>query len=269
MSGLLGHAWKALCEPNPEVKLDLVARIGGDLHSAPLGSPPEASAEEWAGVPGRPAEPELVPPGNLARRSVGRGERRAALIHAVTHIEFTAINLALDAACRFPGMPQEFYRDWLRVAVEEAEHFLLLRGRLRADGCDYGDFPAHGGLWDMASRTEGDLLERMAMVPRVLEARGLDVTPGMMKRFADAGDRPTASVLGRILADEIGHVRAGTCWYRYLCADRGLAPEATFFELLGRYLGGEVRCPMHREARREAGFSESELDRLEQLCRTS
>jgi len=240
-----------------------------------------ALAEDWAAgrlilssanavsdvtEPGRPSRPELVHPRDLPRRRPGTLQGRAALIHAVAHIEFNAINLALDAVCRFPGLPEEYYGDWLRVAAEEAHHFRLLQRRLLDLGYGYGDFVAHNGLWDMALRTAEDPLHRMALVPRVMEARGLDVTPGMIRRFRELGDPETAEALEVILAEEVGHVEAGTRWFRHLCEERGLDPEITYFELLHRYMGDDIRCPLHLEARRQAGFTDSELTRLESIC---
>ena len=217
--------------------------------------------------PGRPPVPLLVPPSQVAQRKIGTPQGHAALIHAVAHIEFNAINLACDAASRFQGLPHEYYADWLRVAAEEAHHFSLLQARLRALGYEYGDFPAHNGLWELAQKTADDPLRRMALVPRVMEARGLDVTPGMMDRFARIGDRETVAILEIILQEEIGHVEAGSRWFHYLCRERGLDPEAHYFELLNDYFKGGIRCPLHREARLQAGFSEHELARLEGLCR--
>ena len=181
----------------------------------------------------------------------------------MAHIEFNAINLAWDAVYRFRGLPRAYYDDWVGVADEEARHFGLMRDRLRTLGHDYGDFPAHDGLWSMARRTAADPLARMALIPRVLEARGLDVTPNMITRFRDAGDGETADCLAIILRDEISHVAAGTRWFHFLCAERGLEPESQYFELLARYLGGEVRGPLNLEDRRRAGFSEAELERLQ------
>jgi len=215
---------------------------------------------------GRPRRPELVSPRGLQRRRLSNERGRLALIHAIAHIEFNAINLAWDAVQRFPDLPPAFYGDWIRVAEEEVRHFRLVRERLREGGADYGDFPAHNGLWEMARSTAHDPLVRMALVPRMLEARGLDVTPGIMERFAKAGDDKTVAALEVILAEEVGHVQAGSRWFRYLCERRGLAPEATYFELLARYLPGGVRCPLHREARLQAGFSDRELSRLEAIC---
>ncbi|MCU0835585.1 MAG: ferritin-like domain-containing protein [Chromatiaceae bacterium] len=215
--------------------------------------------------PGRPARPVLVHPRDLPRRGLGTVEGRAALIHAVAHIEFNAINLAWDAVWRFRGLPLDYYGDWIRVAAEEAYHFGLMCERLQALGYDYGDFAAHDGLWAMARRTADDPLARMALVPRVMEARGLDVTPGMIERFRAAGDENTAGRLGVILRDEVGHVAAGSRWFRHLCAERGLPPEATYFALLETFLGGEVRGPINRADRLRAGFDEAELDRLAEL----
>jgi uncharacterized ferritin-like protein (DUF455 family) len=216
---------------------------------------------------GRPVRPELVHPNRLPRRRLGSEQGRLALIHAIAHIEFNAINLAWDAVQRFPGLPDDFYSDWIQVAREEVYHFRLLRERLRAGGIDYGDFPAHNGLWEMAMRTAHDPLVRMALVPRMLEARGLDVTPGIMQRFAQIGDQETVAALQVILDEEVGHVQFGSRWFNHLCEQRGLAPEQTYFELLQRFVEGEIRCPLHRQARRQAGFSEKELKRLEALCR--
>ncbi len=215
---------------------------------------------------GRPPRPSLVHPQRLPKRKAGSEKGRLALIHAIAHIEFNAINLAWDAVQRFPGLPREFYRDWIQVAREEASHFRLVRERLRAGGVDYGDFPAHNGLWEMAVKTARDPLARMALVPRMLEARGLDVTPGIMQRFERIGDRETVAALQVILDEEVGHVQFGTRWFNHLCAQRGLEPEATYFELLEAYIDSGVRCPLHRQARRQAGFSERELARLEALC---
>jgi uncharacterized ferritin-like protein (DUF455 family) len=215
---------------------------------------------------GRPACPELVHPSRLARRGLGSEAGRLALIHAIAHIEFNAINLAWDAVQRFPGLPPEFYDDWIQVAVEEVYHFRLLRQRLRDGGADYGDYPAHNGLWEMAVRTARDPLLRMALVPRMLEARGLDVTPGIMERFRTIGDEQTVACLQVILDEEVGHVRFGSRWFHYLCEQRGLEPEATYFDLLEQFLNGGMRCPLHQQARLEAGFSPQELERLERLC---
>lgn len=211
---------------------------------------------------GRPGRPLMVAPGELPRRSLGSVEGRQALIHAVAHIEFNAINLGLDAALRFPGMPDEYYRDWLSVAADEARHFSMLNGRLAELGLAYGDLPAHQGLWDMAEKTAHDPLVRMALVPRVLEARGLDVTPGMIEKLNGVGDEQTVALLKVILEEEEGHVAIGSRWFRYLCDQRGLEPESTFRKLLEGYFSSNLRGPFNLDARRRAGFSQTEIDGL-------
>lgn len=211
------------------------------------------------GVPGRPAKPLLVPPHEVERRSVATLHGRAVLIHALAHIEFNAINLALDAVYRFRELPDAYYGDWLRVAAEEAYHFRLLRDHLHSLGHEYGDFSAHNGLWEMALKTAGDPLARMALVPRLLEARGLDVTPGMQAKLAAAGDQEAAAILDIILRDEIGHVAIGNRWFRYLCQQRGLVPESAFAGLLKQYAAPAPKPPFNMEARQAAGFSAEEL----------
>jgi len=215
------------------------------------------------GEPGRPSRPELVSTKQLRKRKAGSKEGHAALIHSITHIEFNAINLAWDAVYRFRDMPEQYYADWIKVAREEAYHFGLLRDHLREDGYDYGDFPAHNGLWEMAQQTAHDGMVRMALVPRVLEARGLDVTPGMIKRLKQQGDLRAVEILDIILRDEIGHVEIGTRWFRYYCEQRGLDSEKVFADLLSEYMHGAVRGPFHYAARQQAGFTEAEMNMLE------
>ncbi len=216
-------------------------------------------------APGRPLRPELVAPRDLPKRGFHTAKGRAALVHAVAHIEFNAINLAWDAVYRFRDMPRAYYDDWVRVADEEAYHFSLLYERLRELDHDYGDFTAHNGLWAMAEETAHDALVRMALVPRVLEARGLDVTPGMIDRLRRVGDERTVALLEIILRDEVGHVEIGSRWFRWLCEQRSLDPESTFRDLIGRYMKGRLKGPFHREARLQAGFSANELAVLEQM----
>jgi uncharacterized ferritin-like protein (DUF455 family) len=186
------------------------------------------------------------------------------LLHALAHIEFNAINLALDIIWRYAQMPQSFYRDWLRVAREEALHFGLLSARLESLGHQYGDFPAHNGLWEMASKTAPDLLARLALVPRTLEARGLDASPAIRHKLASAGDRESAATLDIILRDEIGHVAIGNQWYRYVCQQRELDPIATYDALATAYSAPRLRGPFNLKARRQAGFDEIELVRLQE-----
>ncbi len=211
---------------------------------------------------GRPDKPILTRPRGVARRSLHTAEGRKAFMHAIAHIEFNAINLACDAVHRFPGMPREYYGDWIKVAADEARHFGLLQDYLHTLECRYGEFPAHGGLWDMAERTAHDVLARMALVPRVLEARGLDVTPAMIERLRAAGDNTGADILGVIYREEIEHVAAGSRWFRYLCAQRGLEPRGTFRELVEKHFTGELRGPFNMPARLAAGFDAEELEGL-------
>lgn len=243
----------ALVECDPQRKCDAVAALEAIDADRP------ASAFDGKRVPGRPPRPQLVHPREVPRRVFGSLDGRCALLHAVAHIEFNAINLALDAVCRFDGLPADYYADWLSVAKDEARHFQLLRARLQQLGRDYGDYAAHNGLWEAAEKTAHDPLVRMALVPRVLEARGLDVTPGMMVRVRAAGDRETLAILEVILREEVRHVAIGTHWFRFLCAQRQLDPVATFRGLLDAH-GVRLRPPLNLEARGRAGFVAAELD---------
>lgn len=213
---------------------------------------------------GHPHRPELVSPSDVPRRGLGTDEGRAAFVHALAHIEFNAINLALDAVYRFRDMPENYYGDWIRVAREEAEHFVLLRNRLHDLGYGYGDFASHAGLWDMARRTADDVLMRMALVPRLLEARGLDVTPGMISRLQSIGDTQTVACLQIIYEEELGHVEIGTRWFNYACDQRGLDAQQTYVNIIKTNVSERIRKPINIEARRKAGFTELELDFLEQ-----
>ena len=213
-------------------------------------------------IPGRPAKPLLVSPLEVGKRSMRTPEGRAALIHALAHIEFNAINLALDAVWRFADMPQQYYADWLKVAAEEAYHFELLNGYLLNMGYQYGDFNAHNSLWEMAERTKADVLARMALVPRTMEARGLDASPPLRNKFVQIGDTDAAEILEIILRDEIGHVAIGNNWFNWLCDQRGLEPIACYETLAKQYSAPAMRKPLNIEARRKAGFTEEELARL-------
>ncbi len=214
--------------------------------------------------PGLPLQVSAVRPRALPQRGFDTPAGRASLFHALVHIEFSAINLAWDAVWRFRGLPAAYYDDWIRIAEEEALHFELLRDHLRTLGADYGDLPVHQGLWEMAEKTGHDPLVRMALIPRCLEARGLDVNPGMQQRLQAVGDSVGVGLLEIILRDEIGHVAVGDRWFRHLCAARGLPVVETYRDLLAEYLRGPVRGPLHRPARLAAGFSAEELDALEQ-----
>jgi uncharacterized ferritin-like protein (DUF455 family) len=260
---LFDAAAACLAEPDPARKQALTAEAAAAWRSGLLVVDGDGAVPVLQS-PGRPSRLELVAPRDLPRRRLTSPSGRAALIHAVAHIEFNAINLAWDAVQRFRDLPTEFYADWIQVAAEEAHHFGLMQERLADLGHDYGNLPAHDGLWEMAQRTAQDPLARMALVPRVLEARGLDVTPGMIERLLAVGDQETAARLGIILRDEVGHVAAGSRWFRHLCATRGLDPRPTFFALLDAYLTGEVRGPLNLPDRRRGGFDEEELLLLSQ-----
>ncbi len=213
-------------------------------------------------IPGRPEKPVLITPKDVPRRNLQTIEGRAAMIHSFAHIEFNAINLAWDLICRFQNMPNEFYFDWTRIAVEETKHFKLLRDDLNGIGYDYGDFPAHDGLWTIAKQTEHDVLLRLAVVPRIMEARGLDVTPNLIERFQQIKDDKTVSILELILEEEIGHVLVGTKWYRYLCAQLNMDPEEKFKQIVDDFFPSVKTKKINHKARLIAGFSQSELDYL-------
>ncbi len=260
MNTLRNQALQLLLTSDPEAKA--AGTMALDLDGTP-GSD-EALAEP-TGIPGRPPRPELVHPTLLKTRSVRNPEGHAALIHALAHIELNAIDLALDLAWRFPGMPDEFYIDWLGVAKEEALHFTLLRNHLVSLGFDYGHFPAHNSLWEMAEKTKGDLLARIALVPRTMEARGLDASPPIKAKLLTIDDQRGADILDIILRDEIGHVAVGNKWYRALCADRGLDPLSIYAELAAAFNAPRLKGPFNMAARRAAGFEEEELCALEQF----
>ncbi len=252
-------ALAALCLPDPAAKV--VAARALFEQGATLLIADQAPAEPLQ-LPGRPARPELVHPAKVPRRSPFKPEGLAALLHAIAHIEFNAINLALDAAWRFDGMPREFYLDWLRVAAEEAYHFTLLHEHLQAIGYRYGDFPAHDNLWQMCEKTGSDIVARMALVPRTLEARGLDATPQIQDKLRQV-NTPDAlravDILDIILRDEIGHVAIGNHWYRWLCTRDGLDPVAHYGVLVERYQAPRLHPPFNEKARKRAGFSDEEL----------
>ncbi len=253
-------ALESLLERDPQAKVTRTQELHAQAGKVPVGS--SIRIPEPEGVPGHPDKPELRSHLDVPKRSPFTPEGLAALLHSVTHIEFNAINLALDAIWRFDEMPHAYYLDWVKVAAEEALHFSLLRAQLQDMGHDYGDFPAHTGLWDMTEKTRGDVLARMALVPRTLEARGLDATPPMQAKLRKVGT-PHAlravDTLDIILRDEIGHVAIGNHWYRYLCLQRGLEPIATYANLALQYGAPRSKGPVNLEARRYAGFSDEEL----------
>lgn len=256
----------ALRANDSAVKCTLVAALdAGDIETALA---PATPWPEPVDIPGRPDKPRLISPLKVERRSTHTPVGRAALIHALGHIEFNAINLALDAICRFPRLPADYYRDWLRVAKEEAAHFQLLTAHLQTLGFQYGDFDAHDGLWEMAQKTAHDVLTRMALVPRVLEARGIDAMPAIISKLKAAGDTRAVEVMAIIERDEIEHVRIGNRWYRHFCAEQGLDPHATFARLLQDYNAPRVQPPFAEAARLSAGFDRGDLEILQRFAAT-
>ena len=216
-------------------------------------------------LPGRPAKPGLVAPKLVPKRKMDTVEGRAILWHSLAHIEFNAMNLALDAIWRFSNMPQAYYEDWLRVAKEEAYHFGLIDAHLQSFGYTYGDFPAHNSLWEMVERTTDSVIARMALVPRTMEARGLDAVPEIRDRFKQIKDERAVEILEIILHDEIGHVLVGNRWFNFLCANDNLSPIVTYRELAKKYRAPTLRGPFNFDAREQAGFTSEELEILESL----
>lgn len=257
MTSLRQTALQFLLERDPNQKAALTLELSA---ASPIGDAEPLS--EPAGVPGRPAKPELFAKLQTKHLSLRTDEGKAALLHSLAHIELNAIDLALDVIWRFARMPTQFYLDWLKVAKEEAYHFTLLRDHLQTLGYQYGDFPAHTGLWDMAERTKHNLLARLALVPRTLEARGLDASPAVKAKLVGAGDHKAGKILDIILRDEIGHVAIGNHWYRYFCEQQGHDPITLYPELASQYNAPEPRGPFNLEARRAAGFEEAELQRM-------
>jgi uncharacterized ferritin-like protein (DUF455 family) len=262
---LFDSARECLICSDPAGKVELTRAFAAAAASDSLDLSSRGCIEPIA-APGRPDRPRLVAPRQLAARGLGSIEGRASLVHAVAHIEFNAINLALDAVYRFRDMPPAYYRDWAAVAADEARHFSLLTARLGELGFAYGDFDAHDGLWDMATRTAGSCVARMALVPRVLEARGLDVTPGMIERLRRVNDDATVAILETILREEVEHVAAGSCWFAWCCERDGLKPQLAFEQLVDTHLHGTLRGPFNIEARLRAGFTAEELARLDELA---
>ena len=259
-------ALHALCACDPEEKSALALNMYAQAASISIDADADLHAPAGVELPGHPAKPELMRHTAMSRRKPATPEGRAILLHAITHIEFNAINLALDAIWRFAGMPRQFYLDWLQVAAEEAKHFRLLRAHLQKWGNDYGDFPAHQGLWTMCEKTAGDIVARMALVPRTLEARGLDATPQIQAKLQQTG-APDAleavAILDIILREEVGHVAIGNHWYRHLCQTHKLDPEAHYAELVTNYEAPRPKPPLNISARSRAGFSDTDLAWLE------
>lgn len=262
---LFDAAQACLAAEAPDEKVALTFAAAETFARGELGVPGTAPPPDPVRMPGRPPTPRLVHPRALSKRGLGSSQGRAAFIHSIAHIELNAIDLAWDAVYRFRGLPDAYYADWVGVASDEARHFVMLRDRLRAFGHGYGDFDAHNGLWEMAEKTAHDGLARMALVPRVLEARGLDVTPAMVAKLRSLGDDVTADILELILREEIAHVAAGSRWFRWYCEREGVESRARFRQLLGEYARGSLRGPFNHVARLAAGFDAEEIAALEQL----
>jgi len=257
------QALTLLQAPAPAVKAQGARALWQALQDGQAGIDADTVFAEPPALPGRPERPLLCTRLAQRSRSAFTVEGRAALLHAIAHIEFNAINLALDAVWRFPGLPLDYYRDWLQVAAEEALHFGLLSEHLQTLGIAYGDHDAHDGLWQMCAATSGNWRARMALVPRTLEARGLDATPPLQKKLGQAGDRRAVEILDVILRDEIGHVAIGNRWYHWACARDGVNPETDFPALCAHYGAPRPRKPLNHEARARAGFSAAELTLIE------
>jgi uncharacterized ferritin-like protein (DUF455 family) len=257
-------AFSALCETQAADKVQAVQLLWAQRETLALDT--QALLQDTQGqAPGRPARPVLQNPQHVPQRSVHTDKGLAALVHSVCHIEFNAINLALDAVWRFAGLPEAYYQDWLSVAYEESTHFVLLQNLLNQMGYVYGDFAAHDGLWSMCEKTADDVLARMALVPRTLEARGLDATPLIQaKLLLSASPHAMAfqSVLGTILRDEVGHVAIGNHWFRHLCGEQGLDPLSHYPFLVERHAAPRLKPPFNASARLAAGFTQAEIDWL-------
>ena len=257
------QAYNCLCIQDPAQKVYAVHHLKESIKNQTfLLDPQEIIPVQEHLIPGRPCKPDLVNPLSVKRRAMHTNEGRAIAIHALAHIEFNAINLALDAVWRFTNMPKEYYLEWFKVASEEAKHFLLLKNHLIDLGFDYGDFPAHDSLWEMVEKTKVDVIARMALVPRTMEARGLDAVPMIRNRFEQIKDKIMVDILDIILHDEIGHVEIGNRWFHYLCDINQLDSIEIFERLSIQYQAPTLRGPFNLPARKLAGFTDLELDLL-------
>ncbi|BBB26543.1 ferritin-like domain-containing protein [Amphritea japonica] len=264
LQNLYEQTKQAFLTADPDLKIEQTRQVVSRWNAGEL-EWLEGARPELLNQPGRLDTPEIVAPAEVNKRKFGKEKGRAALIHALAHIELTAVNLALDSVYRYRDMPKEFYADWMQCAGEEANHFIALRGRLREMGYDYGSFSAHGELWSMAVDTGDDMLERMGIVHRVFEARALDVIPKAVQRFDQLGDKKMVDVLTMIANEEVGHVSSGTRWYHYQCNKRQLDPNQTFINLLWKYMKGPLKGPFNYEERLKAGFTQPELAMMEAM----
>ncbi|WP_454746081.1 ferritin-like domain-containing protein [Ciceribacter selenitireducens] len=258
ITSLRGGATLAILSPDLDEKTELAQETARRWHARRLSlrSPLDPELPER---PGRPEKPLLVPPKATEKRSLHTLPGRIAMLHALAHIELNAVDLALDIVARFASepVPHSFFDGWMRVAFEEAKHFRMVRERMQALGADYGDMPAHDGLWQAAHSTRNDLTARLAVVPLILEARGLDVTPSLQEKMRETGDIDSADVLKVIYEDEKGHVAVGAKWFRFLCAREKKDPAATFKQLVRANFRGALKAPFNDVARAEAGLTPS------------
>ena len=263
MSELRQTALELLAITDPKTKVERVKKLFDDCHQKLIELDVSADLNAIGlDLPGRPQKPELVPPLTVPKRKMDTLEGRLSLLHSLAHIEFNAMNLALDAIWRFADMPKQYYVDWLKVAKEEAYHFSLIEAHLQSAGVAYGDFPAHNSLWEMVERTTDAVIARMALVPRTMEARGLDAVPAIRDRFKQIKDYQVVKILEIILRDEVGHVFIGNQWFNFLCAKENLSPIKAYKDLARAYCAPILRGPFNLEARKQAGFTAEELSLL-------
>jgi uncharacterized ferritin-like protein (DUF455 family) len=257
-------ALELLAMTDPKTKVDRVKQLFDDYHRQCIDLDVSADLNsKGLHLPGRPQKPELVPPLTVPKRKMDTLEGRLSLLHSLAHIEFNAMNLALDAIWRFAAMPAQYYVDWLKVAKEEAHHFSLIETHLQSAGVAYGCYPAHNSLWEMVERTADAVIARMALVPRTMEARGLDAVPAIRDRFKQIKDHHVVEILEIILRDEVGHVYIGNRWFNFLCAKENLSPINAYKELARQYRAPTLKGPFNLEARKQAGFTAEELSLLE------
>jgi len=260
MPELRQTALKLLAITDPQIKVDQLKQLFDEYQQERIDLDISSTLNsDGLLLPGRPQKPELVPPLTVPKRKMDTVEGRLSLLHSLAHIEFNAMNLALDAIWRFADMPEQYYEDWLRVAKEEAHHFSLIENHLQSAGVAYGNFPAHNSLWEMVERTSDAVIARMALVPRTMEARGLDAVPAIRDRFKQIKDHQVVEILETILRDEVGHVLIGNQWFNFLCAKENFSPIKTYKELARAYCAPTLRGPFNIEARKQAGFTTEEL----------
>jgi len=263
MSELRQSALEILLITDPKTKVERLNQLFDDQRDGRLSLISSAClSAKGLQLPGRPERPELVPPLTVPKRAMHTVEGRHSLLHSLAHIEFNAMNLALDAIWRFADMPAQYYVDWLKVAKEEAYHFSLIEEHLQLLGLAYGDFPAHNSLWEMVERTSDAVIARMALVPRTMEARGLDAVPAIRDRFKQIKDDRVVEILEIILRDEVGHVSIGNQWFNFLCTKENRSPIKAYQDLAKQYRAPALRGPFNLEARKLAGFTVEELSLL-------